>query len=68
MRRSRHLREAQRPMTNSQATTSESVGRKLRQGLGHPVIDVDGHLQELSTFFNTDVLGRLLHQGLVRPE
>ncbi len=36
-------------MTNNQ-------GRKLRQGLGHPVIDVDGHLQELSTFFKADVL------------
>jgi predicted TIM-barrel fold metal-dependent hydrolase len=43
-------------MTNSQATTSATVGRTLRQGLGHPVIDVDGHLQELSTFFKQDVI------------
>ena len=30
--------------------------RAIREGLGHPVIDVDGHLQELSTFFRDDVL------------
>ena len=43
-------------MTNTQAASSAAVGRKLRQGLGHPVIDVDGHLQELSTFFKQDVV------------
>ena len=43
-------------MTNNQ-------GRKLRQGLGHPVIDVDGHLQELSTFFKADVLDQAREIG-----
>ena len=30
--------------------------RAIREGLDHPVIDVDGHLQEVSPFFRDDVL------------
>jgi predicted TIM-barrel fold metal-dependent hydrolase len=30
--------------------------REIHDGLDHPVIDVDGHLQEISTFFRDDVL------------
>jgi predicted TIM-barrel fold metal-dependent hydrolase len=36
----------------SQGTT----GKAIHDGLDHPVVDVDGHLQELSTFFRADVL------------
>ena len=43
-------------MTNTHVAASTTVGRTLRQGLSHPVIDVDGHLQELSTFFKQDVV------------
>ena len=39
---------------------------QIRAELGHPVIDVDGHLQELSLFFRDDVMDRARELGGAR--
>ena len=39
---------------------------EIRRHLGHPVIDVDGHLQELSNFFRDDVMDRAREVGGAR--
>ena len=43
--------------------TSHATAAEIRAGLGHPVIDVDGHLQELSLFFRDDVMDRARDLG-----
>ena len=35
-----------------------ATSAQIRAELDHPVIDVDGHLQELSLFFRDDVMDR----------
>ena len=39
---------------------------QIREQLDHPVIDVDGHLQELSLFFRDDVMDRARELGGAR--
>jgi predicted TIM-barrel fold metal-dependent hydrolase len=43
--------------------TDVSVSAEIRQHLDHPVIDVDGHLQEISTFFRREVLEHAREHG-----
>jgi predicted TIM-barrel fold metal-dependent hydrolase len=38
------------------AMTDIETSAEIRRHIGHPVIDVDGHLQEISTFFRREVL------------
>src|SRR5690348_9160072 len=36
--------------------SARATSREIRESLGYPVIDVDGHLQEISPFFRDDCL------------
>jgi predicted TIM-barrel fold metal-dependent hydrolase len=46
--------------------STHATSAQIREQLDHPVIDVDGHLQELSLFFRDDVMDRARELGGAR--
>src|SRR3954452_285383 len=53
-------------LSSVNGVSTHATAAQIRQRLDHPVIDVDGHLQELSLFLRDDVMDRAREIGGAR--